>query len=118
MTAVTTKSCSDKIDQLLPKVEEKTNSKNNHSAHTTGQNADFQVLAGIRPQAEAPPIDKEGTLRNTDWLEADRTKKAEARIRHGNKRLTPPIMTRFDDVNKKEPKGATHVSLMYHNEVS
>ncbi|KAL1286003.1 Tripartite terminase subunit [Trichinella pseudospiralis] len=24
-----------------------------------------------------------------------------------NKRLTPPIMTCFDDVNKKEPKGAT-----------
>ncbi|KRZ82257.1 hypothetical protein T08_1572 [Trichinella sp. T8] len=33
------------------------------------------------PQAEAPPIDKEETLRNTDWLEADRTRKAEVRIR-------------------------------------
>ncbi|KRX69732.1 hypothetical protein T06_7195 [Trichinella sp. T6] len=32
------------------------------------------------PQAEAPSIDKEGTLRNTDWPEADRTKKAEVRI--------------------------------------
>ncbi|KRY54826.1 hypothetical protein T03_16638 [Trichinella britovi] len=32
------------------------------------------------PQAEAPPIDKEGTLRNTDWPEADRTRKAEVRI--------------------------------------
>ncbi|KRX85838.1 hypothetical protein T4E_11245 [Trichinella pseudospiralis] len=59
------------------------------------------------PQAEAPSIDKEGTLRNTDWLEADRTRKAEVRICHGNKRLTLPIMTRFDDVNKKEQKGAT-----------
>ncbi|KAL1284517.1 PiggyBac transposable element-derived protein [Trichinella pseudospiralis] len=63
--------------------------------------------ANVRPQAEASPIDKEGTLRNTDWLEADRTRKAEARFRHGNKRLTPPIMTRFDDVNKKVQKGAT-----------
>ncbi|KAL1284040.1 Anaerobic glycerol-3-phosphate dehydrogenase subunit [Trichinella pseudospiralis] len=61
----------------------------------------------LKPQAEASPIDKEGTLRNTDWLEADRTRKAEARFRHGNKRLTPPIMTRFDDVNKKVQKGAT-----------
>ncbi|KRY65036.1 hypothetical protein T4B_9831 [Trichinella pseudospiralis] len=78
MTAVTTKSCSDKIDQLLPKVEEKTNSKNNHSAHSL-----LGKMLIFRPQAEAPPIDKEGTLRNTDWLEADRTKKAEARIRHG-----------------------------------
>ncbi|KRX17495.1 Mannose-P-dolichol utilization defect 1 -like protein [Trichinella nelsoni] len=35
----------------------------------------------LKPQAEAPPIDKEKTLRNTDWLEADRTRKAEVRIR-------------------------------------
>ncbi|KRY38905.1 mannose-P-dolichol utilization defect 1 protein [Trichinella spiralis] len=35
----------------------------------------------LKPQAEAPPIDKEETLRNTDWLEADRTRKAEVRIR-------------------------------------
>ncbi|KRY78633.1 hypothetical protein T4B_10681 [Trichinella pseudospiralis] len=28
-----------------------------------------------------------------------------------NKRLTPPIMTRFDDVNKKELKGATNVRM-------
>ncbi|KRX47343.1 hypothetical protein T05_4865 [Trichinella murrelli] len=73
------------------------------------------------PQAEAPPIDKEGTLRNTDWPEADRTRKTEVRIPISvdlligvgvlclfrNKRLTLPIMTRFDDVNKKEQKGAT-----------
>ncbi|KRX22183.1 hypothetical protein T07_9517 [Trichinella nelsoni] len=42
--------------------------------------ADTQVLA-LRPQAEAPPIHKERTLRNTDWLEADRTRKTEVRIR-------------------------------------
>ncbi|KRX40041.1 hypothetical protein T03_3250 [Trichinella britovi] len=35
----------------------------------------------IKPQAEAPPVDKEGTLRDTDWLEADRTRKAEVRVR-------------------------------------
>ncbi|XP_003381423.1 hypothetical protein Tsp_07112 [Trichinella spiralis] len=38
-------------------------------------------LRAATPQAEAPPIDKEKTLRNTDWLEADRTRKAEVRIR-------------------------------------
>ncbi|KRY93488.1 hypothetical protein T4D_489 [Trichinella pseudospiralis] len=42
-----------------------------------------------RPQAEAPPIDKEGTLRNTDWLEADRTKrrKREFATGKGNRQL-------------------------------
>ncbi|KRY08064.1 hypothetical protein T12_3711 [Trichinella patagoniensis] len=59
-------------------------------------------------QAEAPPIDTEGTLRNIDWLEADQTRKAEVRVRSENKRLTLTIMTRFADVNKKEQKGATH----------
>ncbi|KRX70544.1 hypothetical protein T06_11369 [Trichinella sp. T6] len=33
------------------------------------------------PQAGAPPIDKAGTLRNIDWLETDRTRKAEVRVR-------------------------------------
>ncbi|KRX56045.1 hypothetical protein T09_11984 [Trichinella sp. T9] len=78
---------------------------------------DLQILIS---QAEAPPIDKEKTLRNTDWLEADRTRKAEVisvliLIGVGmlcllrNKCLTLPIMTRFDDVNKKEQKGATRM---------
>ncbi|KRY92173.1 hypothetical protein T4D_13890, partial [Trichinella pseudospiralis] len=57
-------------------------------------------------------------LRNTDWLEADRTRKAEVRICHGNKRLTLPIMTRFDDVNKKEQKGATLHFLYAWNRIS
>ncbi|KRY40587.1 hypothetical protein T01_14941 [Trichinella spiralis] len=56
-------------------------------------------------QAEAPPINIEGTLRNTDYLEADRTRKAK------NKRLTLPIMTRLDDGNKKEQKTATRLSV-------
>ncbi|KRY84015.1 hypothetical protein T4D_9749 [Trichinella pseudospiralis] len=45
--------------------------------------AALQTACDRLPQAEASPIDKEGTLRNTDWLEADRTRKAEARFRHG-----------------------------------
>ncbi|XP_003370750.1 hypothetical protein Tsp_09961 [Trichinella spiralis] len=92
--------------------------------------------SSARPQAEAPPVDKEGTLRNTDWLEADRTRKAEAREgradlgarsripEYGSAKTRDRVcfisngvgelcllrnkqLSRFDDVNKKEQKGAT-----------
>ncbi|KRX17371.1 hypothetical protein T07_2384 [Trichinella nelsoni] len=47
-------------------------------SHSRGNTIAF--TRQIKPQAEAPPVDKEGTLRITDWLEADRTRKAEVRV--------------------------------------
>ncbi|KRZ55490.1 hypothetical protein T02_4734 [Trichinella nativa] len=61
-----------------------------NAAISCGKTVTAEPLNGLQnaqaefaiPQAEAPPIDKEKTLRNTDWLEADQTRKAEVRIRN------------------------------------
>ncbi|KRX64429.1 Protein OS-9, partial [Trichinella sp. T6] len=55
--------------------------KEKFKLHKTAMHFLFTSNRRNIPQAEAPPIDKEETLRNTDWLESDRTRKAEVRIR-------------------------------------
>ncbi|KRX17349.1 Retrovirus-related Pol polyprotein from transposon [Trichinella nelsoni] len=63
-------------------VEADNNEERSHNVIiTTSNQPEQETSQEEEPQAEASPVDKEGTLQNTDWLKAIRARKAEVRIR-------------------------------------